>query len=187
MTCGCFIMICTNRTKASRGIVLDKLMRLNRELKEKRLLYKLHDKMILQMTTPGHMSYNRRKTTWERPIPTRCIHETLPLPIITCYFVVPFNGTWPGRAALSFQKIGLFLYSLKIGVVFPTWNSILLPEKWKKVVAHEGQYFEWIKERNCILQEYRIFTKCFMFQSVCIILRYAFRNLFKLYIILITL
>lgn len=31
------------------------------------------------------------------------------------------------------------------------------------------------KEKKCILQEYRIFIKCFMFQSVCIILRYAFR------------
>ncbi|UYV68430.1 hypothetical protein LAZ67_5004295 [Cordylochernes scorpioides] len=58
---------------------------------------------------------------------------------------VPFDDTWPGRAALHFlrrgEKMGQCLDRLKRRGFF-RHGIRMLPERWENVVAKDGQYFE---------------------------------------------
>ena len=70
---------------------------------------------------------------WEVTIFTRHCSVRLSL--------VPIDGTWPGWVGLSFllkyKKQGWFVVSLKRREI------IMLSERWVKVLASDGQYFQW--------------------------------------------
>lgn len=61
--------------------------------------------------------------------------------------LISFDGTWLGCAALPFlyryQKMGLFLDSLKRRRILFRRGIHLLPERWEEIVVSDRQYFEW--------------------------------------------
>ena len=85
-----FILSCSNRTKPSRKIGIDYISCVWAEHWRKNGQYTSRDttKWFRSMTTLRHMLQNRWKPTSKRlngkPYPTRHIHQTFPLSIITC-------------------------------------------------------------------------------------------------------
>ena len=101
-------------------------------------------KLFSYMIMLDHMLRRRSKPTWKRSIgkfyPTRRIHQTLPL-LITIYF-----DRWRMAclSSTSYEDTKNWIdnwIALKDEAFFQR-GIRMLPERWKKVVASDGQYFQ---------------------------------------------
>ena len=104
-------------------------------------------KWFCSMATLGHMLQNGWKLTWRclngKSYPNHRIHHILPHPIITCsnwWYMAWLSSSF---ILMKMQKNGLTRSWPLKDVLFFQHGIQMLPERWEKVLASDGQHSQW--------------------------------------------
>ena len=102
-------------------------------------------KWFCNMTMLGHVLQNGWKPTWKylngKSYLNHHIHLTLPYSIITCSD--QWYMAWLSSTFILWKKKWVNSWLASKDVLFFQREIQMLPESWNKVVASDGQYFQW--------------------------------------------